>query len=220
MKRIISLVVVVLMMICLPACGNETMQETSDGGNVDGGWTEAESNALTEEQLEIFNKAMDGIEGAEYTPVAYVASQVVSGTNHLFLVKALPTVPDAVETYSLVSIYEDLEGNSQINDIINSDAETGLYGMMGSWEENEDLVVTDDVMDAFNKANETITGAELTPVLVTSHQIVSGTNYHILCESVPSVKELVTGLDYSMITLYVSLDGNAEITEISEFAKE
>ena len=63
MKRIISLVVVVLMMICLSACGNETVQETSDGGNVDGGWTAAESNALTEEQLEIFNKAMDGIRG-------------------------------------------------------------------------------------------------------------------------------------------------------------
>ena len=52
--------------------------------------------------------------GVNYVPVAYLGSQVVAGTNHCFLCKATVVYPNAVPSYTLVYIHEDLEGNATI----------------------------------------------------------------------------------------------------------
>ena len=47
-----------------------------------GGWTvnhEFTDAALTDEQKEIFEKAMEGLVGAEYVPAAVIAEQLVAG---------------------------------------------------------------------------------------------------------------------------------------------
>lgn len=96
--------------------------EASPEGNVlAGGWNATESPALTEEVMEVFGKAIDGLEGVEYKPVAYLGCQVVAGRNHCILCQSKVVVPDARPCYSLVYIYEDLSGKAEITNIVNLD---------------------------------------------------------------------------------------------------
>lgn len=62
----------------------------------------------------IFDKAFDGFVGASYEAVAYLGSQVVAGTNYLALFRETPTVPDAEPSFVLVTVYEDLKGNTKV----------------------------------------------------------------------------------------------------------
>ena len=90
-------------------------------GPVTGGWTVAESTEINAEEQEIFDKAMEGLVGVNYEPIAYMGSQVVAGLNHCFLCKATVVYPGAEATLALVYIYQDLKGNAQITNIANLD---------------------------------------------------------------------------------------------------
>ena len=59
--------------------------------------------------------------GVGYTPVAYLGSQVVAGTNHAFLCQAVTVVPDAVPRWTVVFLYEDLQGNVSLMNIADFD---------------------------------------------------------------------------------------------------
>ena len=90
-------------------------------GPLAGGWTAASDPTVTQERSELFDKALDGMVGVDYTPVAYLGSQVVAGSNHCFLCLSRVVIPDAIPKYVLVFIYEDLQGNAQIMNIADFD---------------------------------------------------------------------------------------------------
>ena len=113
MKKLVSLLVA-LLLILPTACA---LAEAP----MDGGWSVAESAEITEENRVVFEKALDGLVGVEYEPIAYLASQIVAGTNHCFLCKATGVYPDAVPILVLVYIYEDLEGNAEVARFANLD---------------------------------------------------------------------------------------------------
>lgn len=62
----------------------------------------------------IFDKAFDGLVGASYEAVVYLGSEVVAGTNYLALFRETPTVPDAEPSFVLVTVYENLQGNTEV----------------------------------------------------------------------------------------------------------
>ena len=62
-------------------------------------------------------KATENLDGAEYTPVALLATQVVAGVNYCILCQITPVVPDAESHWSLVYIYADLQGNAEIMNV-------------------------------------------------------------------------------------------------------
>ena len=84
MKKWIAVLLTALMLTAASAAA-------ADG--LAGGWSIAESQALTEETLAVFEKGMEGLLGVDYTPVAYLGSQVVAGMNHCFLCVATTVVP-------------------------------------------------------------------------------------------------------------------------------
>ncbi len=112
MKKMIAMILAAMLLIGVAAAVAEPML---------GGWTVAESAEITEEQKAIFDKAMEKLVGVGYEPVAYLASQVVAGTNHCFLCKATVIYPNAVPEYKLVYIYQDLQGNAEILNIADLD---------------------------------------------------------------------------------------------------
>ena len=89
--------------------------------SVTGGWKAAEDSAVTEERQALFDKGMEGLLGVSYTPVAYLGSQVVAGTNHAFLCRAAAVAPDAVPSWKIVFLYEDLKGGVSILNIADFD---------------------------------------------------------------------------------------------------
>ena len=197
-----------------------TEATTNEGpeGEIVGGWTRAESPAITDDFKKVFEKATAELTGVDYEPVAYLSSQVVAGKNHRVLCTATVVVPDAEPTYAILQIYEDLQGNAEVTEIRSCEAKAESSGTDGGWSESDTFAVTDEAKAALEKACETLTGAEYTPVALLATQVVAGTNYRILCESKATVPNAETG--YVIVTVYADLQGNAEITETYEFTGE
>lgn len=84
-----------------------------------GGWENVphEAAELPADAQAAFDKALEGLVGAEYTPVALLSTQVVAGLNYCILCQITPAVPDAATSWALVYIYADLEGNAEITNI-------------------------------------------------------------------------------------------------------
>ena len=137
---------------------------------VSGGWSMPKDTKITEEHKKLFEKACETLTGATYTPIAFLGSQVVAGTNYRFLVKMEPSVQDlnGKATYAIVVIYEDLKGNASITETKESDVELPPTGEMlvGAYEEAQDPALTAEVKTAFDQATSTLTGVEYTPVLL------------------------------------------------------
>ena len=94
-----------------------------------GAYEPAESSEITDEIQALCDKAFADLEGAVYTPVALLATQVVAGTNYKILFEKELAVPDAEKTYAIGIIYEDLDGNAsitEIDDISDEEAEKML----------------------------------------------------------------------------------------------
>lgn len=94
-----------------------------------GAYEPAESPEITDEIQALCDKAFADLEGAVYTPVALIATQVVAGTNYEILFEKEIVVPDAEKTYAIGFIYEDLDGNAsitEIDDISDEEAEKML----------------------------------------------------------------------------------------------
>lgn len=63
-----------------------------------------------------FDKATETLLGVSYEPVAYLAKQIVNGTNYMILCRTQVVSPEAVPEFSLVTIYESLDGNAKFGE--------------------------------------------------------------------------------------------------------
>lgn len=223
-KRIAAVVLCLCLLFGLGACrkNKEPSPDAIDQieGIITGSWEEAESPVIPSDVMKAFEKAMDGLVGANYTPVAYLGSQIVSGHNYMLLCRVAPVTADPVETYAIVSIYEDTEGNAQMTNVSDFGVETylGSEGMTGGWSQPETPELPDDVKEAFEKAAGMRTDIAYHPVALLSQQVVAGMNYRILCEA----DDTIPGYDmnYAILTVYHAADGSAEITDIVPLTPE
>lgn len=229
MKKLLIWTLIAAMALSLAACGSTTnktdgttqtlAEDTTAEGTeaIAGGWTLPDSPVLTEEQLTLLANAMETLDAVEYVPVAYLGSQVVAGMNHAFLCRVSPVVQDNVETYCVVYVYEDLDGNVELTSILDSGNPTNLNDEEydGGWDETESPVLTEESKAALEQALSTITGTTYTPVALVSTQVVEGTNYCFLClgtDSVPGGESR-----YTLVYVYQPLEGDAEVTDQKAF---
>ena len=191
MKKISALLLALLMILSLSACG----QAKEAAPAAVGGWTVPEKAEVTEDAQAAFDKAREGLTGVSYTPVALVGTQLVSGTNYCILCEARVVYPDAVPYYALVYVYADLNGGAELLDIVILDigdiAETGEIkpaeaapaALMGGWSVDRESSVEVD-------------GAQLH----LASQVVNGTKHCVLCQGA------------KLAFVYESLDGKTELT--------
>ena len=195
MKKLFALMLTMLMVLALCACGQaKTPAAEETAPAVVGGWTISEDAALTEEARAAFEKAMEGLTGVGYEPVALIGTQVVSGTNYCILCEARTIVPDAAPFYALVYVYADLKGGAELLNIaalnIGDIAETGEIkaadpasgNLLGGWKLDRESTVEVD-------------GA----LLHLASQLVNGTNHCVLCQG------------GKLVFVYESLDGKTEL---------
>lgn len=112
MKKIIALLCALLMM---------TAAAAAESSPLSGGWTPSDDPAVNEELRAVFDKGMETLTGVSYTPIAYLGSQLVAGRNHAFLCQAVTVYPGAEPYYTIVYLYEDLQGNVTILNIAELD---------------------------------------------------------------------------------------------------
>jgi len=220
MKKMIVLLLCAAMLLTLCACGEKKdaapVQEVVEDAPrpLLGGWEKQEYTYLTVEVQELLEKATEKLVGASYTPVAFLATQVVAGRNYALLCRVAPVVPNPSETWAIVKLYEDAQGNVSLSDVIDSGVATHINGLAGGWSQCENPSITEEVKALFDKALNGYKGAALTPVALAATQVVAGTNYCFLCETDPVT---VSTCGYAMVTVYADLKGNAEITDVAEF---
>lgn len=77
----------------------------------------AYSTQISTEEMNVFNQALEGLLGVNYTPLA-VSTQVVAGMNYKFFCNAKGVYPNAIDEGAIVTIYQPLEGQPHITSII------------------------------------------------------------------------------------------------------
>ncbi len=127
MKKLVSLLLVGLMASLLIVSASASAGEL---GAMAGGWSATESPEITEDVQALMDKAMEGLLGVDYAPVAYLGTQIVAGKNHCILCQAKTVYPEAKPYYALVYIYEDLNGGAEILDIKALDVGEMLYNAL------------------------------------------------------------------------------------------
>ncbi|MBQ6146880.1 MAG: hypothetical protein IJI82_07600 [Clostridia bacterium] len=223
MKKILIGLLAVLLMLTV-ACNKEAEAQTVVGADepLAGGWTPAEDSSLTEERLAIFEKGMAALLGVDYVPLAYLGSQVVAGTNHVFLVKGTMVVPTQPVSYALAYLYEDLQGGVQILTIADlpivpqEDGTLALpeEGLMGGWYYAEDPAFTDEDEAKLEGALRNQVGASYTIVAYVGEQVVAGLNRCLLVQVTPVVPDARP--HYALAYVYTDLQGESTLTEVMD----
>jgi len=121
MRKLMAILMATTMILAMAAGLACAAAEGEEAVRLAGGWEAAEDPAVTEELQALFDKGLEGLLGVNYVPAAYLGSQVVAGTNHAFLCQGTVVVPDAVPSWKIVFLYEDLEGNVSILNIADFD---------------------------------------------------------------------------------------------------
>lgn len=108
------------MLICICLCISGCAKKIADPGKQDepgivGGYEPAGSGEITEELMEIWNSANGDGNLDDFTPLELLATQVVAGTNYLFLAEIPVQGNDTV--LKEITIYRDLSGNCNVLEI-------------------------------------------------------------------------------------------------------
>ncbi len=116
MKKLISILLAAMMLLtlALPVLAEE--ETPALGGETLGGWTvySEDPTTIPEDVKACFDKALEGLVGCTYDPIALLATQVVSGTNYCLLCRCTVVTPDAPESFVMMYIYQSLEGECSI----------------------------------------------------------------------------------------------------------
>ena len=227
MKKLLVALLVMLMLV-----GCSTKEEPTDDptieepvgpvGPVAGGWTI--NTELPEMNDAIFDKARQGIDGASYSPLFILGTQVVAGTNYEYFCYSKPVVPDATPSFKVVTVYkalgDDLEASIlniadfEVTDFTGEQGETTPAGMMGGFTEVEELpnFLSEEENAIFEKAFEGLDGVGYTPVAKLASQVVAGTNYAFLAMGKTMSAQPQT--HFYVVNIYSDLKDNATINNI------
>ena len=223
MKKLLALLLAAMLGVslafCLTSCEDE--EETgSEGGEIVGGWSVPASVKVTDAAVNALKKATEKLAGGTYEPIALLGTQVVAGTNYRLLCTFTPATEGADASYTIVTVYEDLEGNAEITEILTSDAKVNVTAEVidGGWAAPETPDVTEEAGKALQAAVSQMVGAQYNPLALIGTQVVAGTNYCLLCEITPVVENPEP--HYSVVTVYEGADGTTSVVETFDFAAE
>ncbi len=241
MKKGICLLMTLCLLLALPAIANP-IPAAAESAKV-GGWTVSESMEIDEKAQAAFDKAMEGLVGVNYTPIQLVGTQLVSGTNYCFLTEATVVYPGAQPNYALVYVYEDLQGEAKITNIVELSLEEVLSlsaddvaalsqpeeaepeaeaeaepEALGEWEVIDELKIDEKAQSAFDQATSKLLDVDYTPIQLVGTQPVSGTNYCFLSET----QTVYPGAqpNYALVYIYENLQGEAEVTHVVDLSLE
>jgi len=205
-KKILLVLTLILTLTLITGCKKEEKEETKVCG-----WEKdvSENRILLDDEVEhIFIRATSN-EKEKYTPIALLGTQVVAGTNYMFL------VTENSKEYKVMIIYNDLEGNAKVTSIspidlekyVNNEKQDTKEGTLsGGWSttipgKGNVIEIEADFVNAVVNSEK-----QFTPIAVLGHQVVAGTNYAVLTYGRLNEKEGVY-----VLTLYKDLEENSKI---------
>ena len=115
------------------------------------------------------------IVGAEYTPIAYLGSQIVNGTNHAVLAEQL--VVNGKDTKNVVVLIFNEAIKSDEITLINIERVVESGGELGGVTVDVKTDIPEDAKSVFDATIERFVGSNVTPFALLGTQIANGTNY-------------------------------------------
>ena len=220
MKRKILLSLFIIVCLLTVGCGkkeNKNVLKLKDGWEIDLSAKEVE---MPSEAKDAFNRAND----KNYEVIALLGTQVVAGTNYMFLVK-----DDT--SYKIIVVYNNLEdkatiihtNNFDFTKYVNERIDYNSSDNVGGWEVYEqpiNYLPNEKVQQIFDDATATIE-IVCRPIALLGHQENSGTNYAILTYC---GYENVVDKQIKLLTVYEDLHGTRQIVssayvDLSEYNK-
>lgn len=239
-KKIVTgfLAVFVLSALALSGCapsGNPEKSGTESGSvspsgssetQLLGGWTINSDYVpvLTEESEKAFQDALVGYTGMNLKPVTLLATQVVAGTNFLYLCQGEAVTAEPHPGWYLVVVYRDLEGKAQFSSVeklnvtdLKTTEKTPEANLAGGWTlmpPSNTVTLSEEALSAFNQATVGYTGVTLSPLALLATQVVAGKNYMIFCHGTMVTAEPLDSL--YIATVYVNPEGKAELSDVQQ----
>lgn len=213
-----KLLLILLLCICLFISGCKKEEENKRP--MVGGWELITNNIpqMTTPEIEnIFMQAIVKYDDLELEMVGLLAEQVVQGKNYMFLTKAAKR-DNPTPSFKIAIIYNDLDGNSTVTKVtdfdilkyVDNSIPNTSEELMGGWTvsmPSEPTFIEPDVQEKFEQAISKVQGKEYYPISTIAKQVVSGTNYLVLCYGREDNGK--TGI--YLLTLYEDLEGNRDI---------
>ena len=197
------------------------------GEKIVGGWDSKVivSATIPEEAKSTFESAIKDY-GKKYEAVALLGTQVVAGTNYMYLCKDN-------NNYKVIVVYKNTEGKSSVThdnafnlmNYVNEEKSYTDFDLVGGWNAYKYETGTSldsEIQSAYDEALTKVQGMKYVPLAVLGKQLVSGTNYALLCYGEVSISNPNSGM--YIVTLYKDLEGTAEFVssyylDLAEFNK-
>jgi len=131
--------------------------------------------------------------------------------------RVLMLMATAVMAFSLAACGSQASTGSDEGSAQAQVTEEAVEATDGAYEVNSGDLSLDqnaDAQAAFTKALETLDGSDYEPVALLGTQVVSGTNYAVLCRITPVTPDAEP--EFGIVYIYEDLDGNAEVTEVKD----
>ena len=140
-----------------------------------GGWNlkMRKADRLPQDIASGFYEAIGTKLGVQYTPVYWVADQIVNGKNIKMAAKRSTLVSGGAQVINYVIVTFNIPANSV----------GGKGSKLISEESATDFVLRDEIEKGVKKALKEFTGTGNEPLMEIGSQVVKGVNYHFLCES-------------------------------------
>ena len=223
-KKLLMVFLLLGSLVLVTSCGKKAEEPKKEDEPVKvGGWelNTSITNTIMRDEDEIFKKAVANYTDMELEAIGYLGSQVVAGTNHMYLCKA---TKDGETTFKVAIIYADLKGNNEvikvsdfkIENYANKEIEANNEEMTGGWTASSDCgenALTEEERDIFSKATENLTGVSYKPVATLATQLVSGKNYAVLAVGATTTETPVYNI--YILTIYKDLSNESKVTSIA-----
>jgi len=135
-------------------------------------------NSMPEKVATAFAEITGTLKGAQYTPIAYLGSRVVNGTNHAILCEQVLTTGRDDKNVVMMIINEKSEGFTLVS------IDRVVEGTTGDGAVTVDVKtdIPTDAMVVFDEALVGFVGASVQPFALLGTQIVKGVDYIFACE--------------------------------------
>ena len=127
--------------------------------------------------------------GAEYTPIAYLGSQVVNGTNHAVL--AEQTIVTGRDTHNVVVMIFNEKPNDTVATLVSIERVVEGGMPLGRTTVDVHTDIPTDAMEVWNDAFMGFVGSKVEPFALIGTQVVNGINYIFVAEVTSVTREPV-----------------------------
>ncbi|MCQ2529687.1 MAG: hypothetical protein MJ086_00300 [Lachnospiraceae bacterium] len=97
------------------------MDSSKTEAGLAGGWNVTDTFGAPNMPVEVqepFDKAMEGLTGVNYQPMAFLGSQVVAGANYAVLCHGTTVTAEPTNNIYVVYVYAGLDGTASVNNIV------------------------------------------------------------------------------------------------------